>query len=143
MAAMWKGHIKAGTVFNSPVTTLDFIPTFLMAAGAKPESYQQLQGKDLVEQMNAAKKNSSDRPLYWYVAKNKGAIRLGDYKMVFLPGKQPELYDLANDISEAQNLYESKPEVAQRLNALYKEWESKLPPPIWIAEGKAKPGAEG
>jgi arylsulfatase A-like enzyme len=142
MAAMWKGHIKAGTVFNKPVTTLDFIPTFLKAAGAKPENYQKLQGLDLVEQISKADKKSSDRPLYWYVAKNKGAIRLGDYKMVFLPGKNPELYDLADDIGETRNLNESKPEVAKTLNSLYKEWEKKLPPPIWVPEGKAKPGAE-
>ena len=142
MAAMWKSHIKAGTVFYKPVTTLDFLPTFLKAAGARPESYRQLQGKDLVEQITNPQKNSSNRPLYWYVAKNKGALRLGDYKMVFLPGKQPELYDLANDIGETKNLYESKPDIAQTLHTLYKDWESKLPPPIWIPAGKAKPGSE-
>lgn len=141
MAVMWKGHIKAGSVFDKPVSTLDFLPTFLKAAGAKPEYYPQLEGKDLVDQMNSAKKNNTDRPLFWYVAKNKGAVRLGDYKMVFLPGKQPELYDLARDISESKNLYDSKPEAAQTLIALYRDWERKLPPPIWIAEGKGKTAA--
>jgi arylsulfatase A-like enzyme len=139
MAMMWKGKVKAGSIFNEPVTSLDFIPTFLTAASADINNYPKLEGKSFQSQI-ANHSQKKDRPLYWYVGKDKGAIRLGDYKMVFLPGKKPELYDLGKDISEANDLYESKPEVAKKLNVLFKNWESKLPTPIWIPEGKG--GAE-
>jgi arylsulfatase A-like enzyme len=143
MAMMWKGHVKSGSVFNEPVTSLDFIPTFLSAIGVNMNDYPQLEGKSFQTLLASGdKKQKADRPLYWYVAKNKGAIRLGDYKMVFLPGKKPELYDLSKDISETKDLYESKHDVAEKLGALYKTWESKLPTPIWIPEGKANGAVE-
>lgn len=132
MAMMWKGKMKPGLVFNSPVSTLDFLPTFLAAAGAKTEKFPQLQGIDLVKQTTMSANNNLSRPFYWYIGYNDtGVIRLDNYKMIFSANKNPELYDLNNDIGETTDLYQSKPEVVNKLADLYKSWRNKLPAPLW------------
>ncbi len=132
MAISWKGKIKPGTVCETPVTTLDFIPTFLAAAGAslKNKTYAKLEGQNLLSIINAGAKQP-DRTLYWYVDVDKGCIRRGDYKMVFLPGKTPELYNLGNDIGETNNLVNLNTQVAESLQSDYMKWKNKLPPLKW------------
>lgn len=133
MLMMWKGKVKPGLVFNSPVSTLDFLPTFLTAAGAKTEKFPQLKGIDLVKQTTmSGNKNIAPRPFYWYIGYNDtGMMRLDNYKMIFSANKNPELYDLNSDIGETTDLYQSKPEVANKLGDLYKSWRKKLPTPLW------------
>lgn len=131
MSMMWKGKIKAGTNYDQPVSTLDFLPTFLTAAGAQGTKNPQLVGDDLVKRLKN-KKNNVDRPMYWYIGwANTGAIRLGDYKMLFSSKKGPELYNLTNDISETKNLVASEIEMAKKLEDMYKAWRQKLPKPLW------------
>jgi arylsulfatase A-like enzyme len=139
MAAMWKGVIKPGMICNTPVSSLDFIPTFINAAGGKATTYPKLEGKDLIGIIHY-KSKLEDRPLYWYVGDDKGAIRLGNYKMDYVPGQQPVLYDLSNDINESRDLYAENPGVAKRLNSLYIKWKDALPPATWYNIKKTTPG---
>ena len=140
MSLMWKGVIKPGMVCNTPVTSLDFIPTFVNAAGGKAEDFKRLEGTDLVKIINH-KGKMADRPFYWYVGESKGAIRLGEYKMDFLPGQTPELYNLKEDINESKDLYSEKKVIAVKLGALYNKWKDALPPASWINVKKLKPGS--
>ncbi|WP_276501721.1 sulfatase-like hydrolase/transferase [Terrimonas pollutisoli] len=131
MSMMWKGKIKAGTRYEHPVSTLDFLPTFLNAAEAQAEKIPQIAGDDLVKRLQN-KKKVVDRPMYWYIGwANTGAIRLGDYKMIFSAKKGPELYNLTKDIAETTNLVESETKVAKKLEEMYKVWRQKLPKPLW------------
>ncbi len=45
------------------------------------------------------------------------AVRVGDWKLHFLKGKEPfnALYNLREDVGETQNRYDEYPEVVQRL----------------------------
>lgn len=131
MSMMWKGKIKAGTRYEQPVSTLDFLPTFLNAAGVQAAKNPQLVGDDLVKQLNN-KKKIVDRPMYWHIGwANTGAIRLGDYKMIFSAKKGKELYNLKSDIGETKNLVDSETEIAKKLEEMYKAWRVKLPKPLW------------
>jgi len=137
MAVMWKGRIKPGNVYEKPVSTLDLIPTFLAAAGEDPHHYPKLEGADLVSMVHdngavATKNAQPDRPLYWYVGLDKGAIRMGEYKLVCNPGKKHELYNVKNDIGETVDLYEKEPATAAKLERLFSQWKDKLPAPGWI-----------
>jgi arylsulfatase A-like enzyme len=130
MALMWLRAVKAGSVCATPVSSLDFLPTFLTAAGEDPHRYPRLEGMDLISLVR--KRVDSPRPFYWYVGLDRGAMRLGDYKLICNPGTRPELYNLKTDIGETVDLYGREPGTEARLEALYRQWKSNLPAPGWI-----------
>jgi arylsulfatase A-like enzyme len=132
MAVMWKGKLKAGSTCDIPVTTLDLLPAFINASGDQAAKYSRLQGQDLIKLANTPKKSAPDRALYWYIGIDQGAMRLGDWKMTFVPGSPPELYHLGKDISEKNNLYNDQPEVAKKLTGMFYKWKNALPAPAWV-----------
>lgn len=131
MVLMWKGKVKAGTVYEPPVSTLDLLPAFINAAGDKANKYAVLQGTDIVKLVNGRVK-APERAFYWYIAKDHGAIRKGNWKMDFVPGKAPQLYNLDTDISENRDLYNMEPEIAKQLSSLFYKWKDSLPKPGWV-----------
>ncbi len=139
MAMSWKKKIRPGSVFETPVTTLDFLPTFLTAAGVnlKNAAYNRLEGKDLVKMINSPLGKDYDRSLFWYVNVDKGAMRKGDFKMVFLPGQQPQLYNIKTDIAETKDLFITEKKVSDTMTKEFLNWKEQLPPLKWYAIGKA------
>lgn len=138
MAMSWKNKIKPGSVFETPVTTLDFLPTFLTAAGAnlKNSTYSKLEGKNLMQMMKSPSVKVYNRSLFWYVNVDKGCMRKGDYKMVFLPNEKPQLYNVKTDIGETKDLSGSEKKMAAAMTKEYMAWQKKLPPLKWYAIGK-------
>lgn len=138
MAMSWKNKIKPGSVFETPVTTLDFLPTFLTAAGAniKKADYNKLEGKDLLKMINSPSGNDYDRSLFWYVNVDKGCMRKGDYKLVCLPKQQPQLYNVKNDIGETTDLFTAEKKIAEAMTKEYMNWQQQLPPLKWYVIGK-------
>ena len=53
------------------------------------------------------------------------------------PDLKPELYNLASDIGESNNVAEQNPKVLKRLMAKLDTWEAQLVTPLW------GPGSEG
>lgn len=133
MAMSWKGKIQPGTVFEIPVTTLDFLPTFLTAAGAKLKDsvYARLEGRNLIRMINSPTDKDYNRSLFWYVNTNRGCMRKGDFKMVFLPNQQPQLYNLKNDISETKDLLGTEIIISDAMTKEYMRWKKQLPPFKW------------
>ena len=134
MAMMWKGRIQPGLVCNTPVTSLDLLPTFIDAAGGHASDDPRLEGTDLriILRQSGTKSHPGDRPLYWYVGLDNGAMRLGSWKLDCLPAKVPELYNLDTDIGETHDLYNAQPAVAKKLYDRYLRWKNALPVPGWI-----------
>ena len=100
--------------------------TELAEAGGKASPA--LQGRNLIETVRAQSKAPQDRTLYWKLGEGKGAIRHGDWKLVFNPGQEPELYNLKKDIGETRDLRESEVKRSQTLSARYRAWLRTLPP---------------
>lgn len=140
MAIRWPGHIPKGTTVNTPVTSLDFLPTFLKAAGADPmsKSYDGLDGKDLVAIIKQSDKKVQERSLFWYVNVNKGCMRKGDYKIIFLPKESPQLYNLRLDIGETTDLASVEPKIVAEMTREFMAWRKQLPAPKWRPIGKAE-----
>jgi len=134
MAIMWKGKIKPGSNCDIPVTTLDLMPAFINAAGDKASRYKALQGTDIIK-LSSAASHPVGRPLFWYIGKDRGAIRQGNWKMVFGSDQAPELYDLSKDISESTDLAAQRKDIAGKLSALYTNWKVRLPQPVWVPLG--------
>lgn len=150
MIVKWPGIGQPNQVSRSLVIVEDLFPTILEIAGIKKyQSLQSIDGKSIVPVL----KNpdlKQDKVLIWHYP-NKwiprdgpginyhSAIRMGDWKLVYdqRTGKK-ELYDLAHDIGEQQDLASAKPDLVQKLSM---ELRNKLrnwnaPMPIVKATGR-------
>ncbi len=126
----WPGRLPAGRVFSSPVISMDLTATALAAAGITLPAGE-LDGVDLVPQVLAGA--GAPRTFFWR-AGARHALRDGDWKVVRHgnPGGRQgdwELFNLAADPSEQENLAAREP---QRLADLVRRWEA------WSA-GQAAP----
>lgn len=125
----WPGRIKPGSKCKTPVTSVDFYPTFLELAGAaKPES-QVLDGQSLLpEMLNGA--TNPERAIYWHYPVYhhdvpSSAVRKGGWKLVEnLVEGTSSLYHLDTDIGETTDLAEAFPEKTKELRALLKQWQA-------------------
>lgn len=136
-AIQWKGHLPAGKTFNVPVISLDIHPTILAAVGAAVTPEQKLDGVDLLPYLNGRTHELPHDSLFWRFGEQH-AIRKGDWKMLrFQDG--PELYSLAEDISEKKNLAAQNPAKLAELQAAYDAWNATLIPPRWKRGGAPAP----
>lgn len=129
----WSGKIKAGSVCNTPVTSVDFFPTFVELAGGNIAQYQKLEGESILP-LCMGKKSVEERPLYWYFPHHRkeglsmgAVIRKGKWKYITdFENEKEYLYDLENDIGEQNNLLETHREKAQELAATLKQWQKEV-----------------
>jgi arylsulfatase A-like enzyme len=125
----WPGHIQAGKVYDAPVISLDIHPTAVAAAGGRIPADVRLDGVDLMPYLTGKNQSRPHDKLYWRFGQ-QWAIRSGDWKLLAMAG-DPELYDLAHDIGEKNNLAASKPEKVRELRAQYEDWNRQLMAPRW------------
>lgn len=145
--AQWKGTWPAGRTYDLPVINLDVLPTVLAAAGAKIEADWKLDGVDLTPHVTGAVTGRPHETLYWRYGP-QWAVRHGDYKLVVSRGggPEPELYNLAIDIRESNNLAAREPRRVQDLRARWEKWnagqeEASAPDqPAGKAKKSTKPG---
>jgi arylsulfatase A-like enzyme len=122
----YPGTVKAGSIVDTPVSSVDFFPTFCDLAGVKPGD---VDGVSLMPLLRGG--SLKPRALYWHYPhySNQGgepgsAIREGDWKLIaFHKDGRRELYNLRRDLSETTNLVEKEPEVVRRLAAKLDAWK--------------------
>lgn len=150
----WPNRIAAGTVDDQPISSLDLLPTFAALAKATLSSELELDGCELSGLWDNVPIERS-KPLFWVyfnaLNEQRVAMRDGPWKLLakieMIDGQaipklenltqssltkiqkgrltQFSLYRLTEDISEANDLSQSEPEVMQkmsaRLKSLYQE----------------------
>ena len=136
MAMRLPGKIKPGSTIDTPVITLDWLPTFLELAGGKPDPAWKLDGQSLVPLISGNPESFPERTLHWRTNGKTGpiALRDGDWKLICRnKGKNPdaELYNLALDVSETKDLATAEPEKLKELRAKMNAWEATLTKPLW------------
>jgi arylsulfatase A-like enzyme len=130
----WRGHLPAGKVYEQPVSSLDIHSTVLVAAGGAVTPEMKLDGVNLVPFVSGRSSARPHKTLCWRMGE-KRAIRDGDWKLVKEQGeKEWSLYNLAEDVGEANNLAAKFPEKVRELNGLYSDWEKQLQEPRWIRQ---------
>jgi arylsulfatase B len=128
--ANWPGHIKPATVVEL-IHAVDIYPTFAALAGASTAKCKPLDGVNVWDTI-AEGKPSPRHEIVYNVEPFRGAVRQGDWKLVWrtLLPFTVELFDLAQEPSEKDNLAAQHPdkvaELQQRLDELAKQSEKPL-----------------
>jgi arylsulfatase A-like enzyme len=134
--AAWNGRIQPGTVVKEPLHMVDWYPTLLRIAGASLKQPLPPDGHDAWPTI-AAGKPSPHAEILLNATPRTGAIRVGDWKLVLngddlsevsdadagrtkAPGAlAAELFNLADDPSEKENLAAKHPDKVRALRARY------------------------
>ncbi|MDQ4421537.1 sulfatase-like hydrolase/transferase [Sphingobium sp. DEHP117] len=125
----WPKGIKARGVIDTPVTSLDILPTALRAAAPGRPLPKDLDGDDLVALLKDGGRTT--RTLLWG-QEPVFAVRQGRYKLWRSNDwNQTYLYDLTTDPGERKDLSAAKPKVRATLEKHMNEWRGTLPPPLW------------
>jgi arylsulfatase A len=126
----WPGHVTAGQTTDVPVTATDWTPTLLEACGVKAPG--PFDGVSLVPLLEGGK--LKDRPLFWHFphytnqgSRPGGAVRDGDWKLIeHYEDGRAELFNLARDPGETQDLARSEPKRAAELKARLAAWRKEI-----------------
>jgi arylsulfatase A-like enzyme len=134
----WKGQLPAGKVYEQPVIALDIHPTAVAVAGGKLAPEWKLDGVNLLPYLKGERTDAPHRALFWRFGEQH-AIRQGDWKLLKVRGAaKPELYNLAEDMSEKNDLAEKHPDRVKQLTDAYNAWNAQLQEPRW---GRGRAGA--
>jgi arylsulfatase A-like enzyme len=126
----WPGKIKANTVTDQPVITMDWTATILSVAGAEPAKEFPLDGKDMLPVLLKNEK-IPNRFFYWriYQRAKQHAIFDGEWK--YLKDEKGEyLFNITTDPGEKNDLKAKEPAIINRLKMKYDEWEKSVLPPV-------------
>lgn len=127
----WPNILKAGTIYNHPVSSLDIAPTFLALAGGEIPEIDNFDGVNLLPYILEEDTTLPHQELKWRFTIS-AAIRDGDWKLIRLPDRLPLLYFLPTDTSEQNNLslkhIEKTKELLQKLGS----WDVGLPHPVFL-----------
>ncbi|MFW6169084.1 MAG: sulfatase-like hydrolase/transferase [Planctomycetota bacterium] len=112
-------RLAAGTVCDEFLTSLELFPTLLNLAGVESPAGIKLDGFDMLPVL-AGDKASTRTEMYWK-RRNKEAARVGNWKWV-RNAHGTHLFNLADDLSEQNNLAETMPRKTAELEAKFKAW---------------------
>ncbi|MHC5003134.1 MAG: sulfatase [Planctomycetota bacterium] len=134
LVVSWPGVTAPGSVCRAPVISHDLFPTILAAAGVPvpPAHAPRVDGVDLGPLLRGEAPGER-RVLCWSQPHQWGAagpgihpftsIRAGDWKLVYFHAEQRlELYDLATDIGERNDLASARPGRVAALAGLLDDW---------------------
>jgi arylsulfatase A-like enzyme len=130
LVACWPAGIAArGGLCHDVGHVIDIVPTLLQVAGAKyPATLHDRQLLPLAGQSLSgtfAGDKLKERTLGWEHEGNR-AIRVGDWKLVVVYRGPWQLFDLAHDRSETNDLASQQPEKARELADAWQSWADKV-----------------
>ncbi len=122
------GRVKAGTVWERPMISMDLLPTFLQMASPGTPKPAGIDGHDIIPVLRGEVK--PHETMFWSFA-NGRAVRAGDWKLLENPPQFPgeevkDKYWLSNleaDPSEKRNLAASEPERVKQMTGMIRAWE--------------------
>lgn len=147
----WTGRIRPESSCNTPITSVDFLPTFAKLSGGQLPTTQPVDGTDISPLMFG--KDISDRSVFWHYPlylQGKGltidvpggktyswrgfpstSLRRGKWKLIeFHEDDTIGLYNLSEDPAEKNNLAASMPDKAAELRQELDAWQAKTKAPV-------------
>jgi arylsulfatase A-like enzyme len=128
--ANWPGHIPAGVTVNEMIHVVDMYPTLAKLTGASTGKSKPLDGLDVWLTISEGKPSPRTEIVY-NIEPYRASVRQGDWKLIWrtLLPSSVELYDLAQDPSEKNNVAAAHPDKVAELQKRIGE----------LARGSAKP----
>lgn len=147
----WRGKIQPESKCTTPITSVDFLPTFASLADAALPSNQAVDGTDVSPLLSGSK--IPDRSIFWHyplylegqgikvklpdgsVCSWRGfpstSMRRGDFKLIeFHEDNSAVLYNLKDDTSEQKDLSKTMPEIFEKLRVELDTWQAETKAPI-------------
>ena len=121
----WTGKIEAGSSCDIPLITNDFYPTFLDLANAPLKPEQHMDAISFKDILLGIRSEVEREAIYWHYphSRMEGAIRKGDFKLVYYyKTGEAHLYNLKDDIGEANDLSIQNPKLKEEMIGILKEW---------------------
>jgi len=119
----WPGYVPAGKVNTESITSaLDWLPTLCGIAGVTINT-NDFQGEDVVDIWMGSDR-SRNGPQFW-----NSSMKQDDWRIYFSGGSTTavELYDLATDLSETNNLLTVRLDIVDELTDIWADWKASLP----------------
>jgi arylsulfatase A-like enzyme len=121
----WPGRIKPGSTSEGMILNVDFAPTILEAAGAKP--HPAMQGRSFVPLLKGTTPSDWRTSMYYryyyshFETEPHFGVRTHEHKLIYFNRiNQWELYDLLKDPLEMNNVYDD-PRYRQTVKKLKRE----------------------
>jgi arylsulfatase A-like enzyme len=120
----WPGLTKAGTESDAQIMSMDWLPTFVAAAGGAPDPAYPSDGLDLRGAIAGGA--LPERSLYWrYKNHGQQAMRRGAWKYLKL-NDNDFLFDVVADQMERANLKARYPEKYSELKTAWNAWNKTM-----------------
>jgi arylsulfatase A-like enzyme len=136
----WPAQLPKGKRFDHTVSSLDLLPTCLVAGGGAVDPAWKMDGVNLLPYLKGQEKNAPHETMFWRFWR-VGVAREGTWKLLRVaenPLKQERellaplmLINLEDDPGETTNLAEKFPEKTQALLRKMEAWEKPLAKPRW------------
>jgi len=122
--ACWPGRLPGGVTVRHPVHVVDWMPTLLRLTGYEANAHDfKFDGRDMWPLLTGEETEPQPRTLY-FARGNSAALRHGDWKLV-ASGANRQLFDLATDPNEQNDLADKRPEKLAELSALLRAEQEK------------------
>jgi len=135
MIIRWPGVTGGGRMINAPTITCDLFPTILSMAGINGLDYQ-TDGMDLTPLIQGEKVGIDRESLYWHyphyysTTTPASSILQWPWKLIhYFENEGPsalELYNLADDLSEENNLADQQPDLVDSLYQQLRNWRNEV-----------------
>ena len=125
----WPEKFKGNRTIDTPVISIDILPTVLDALDVKVPAKTAFDGKSILPLLYGKTDKHHDT-IYWSKGQEgEWSVRRGDWKLHFLKGKK-ELFHLGKDPSEITDVASKHPQIVKQLNDAYDIWIAEMADPI-------------
>lgn len=126
----WSATLSSGMTTDMMVSSLDILPTFVVAAGGSIQPSERITGVDLLPFLTGKREKPPHESLMWTYTVGS-AIRTGDWKLVRLPDRLPMLYHLSADTGERDDLALEHSDQTRSMLKELGRWEVNSPNPVF------------
>ena len=133
----WPNRFRGGRRIDTPIISLDILPTVVEASKPNDDSLKSFDGKSILPLIEGHR-TSHHEQLFWDNGgpKREWAIRQDQWKLHSTKDRL-ELHNLTLDPSEKTNLAKQEPQLTDRLKSHYLDWRTQVEASERIANATA------